>query len=54
MKNALLICRAMNAEGRHLTNCFASADKQAEGRQLCNRARRIVRRLGWKPEAILN
>lgn len=38
----------MYIEGRHLQTCFASRDKQAEGRQLEKMAHRIVRRLGWK------
>jgi hypothetical protein len=53
MKRAILIIRAMNAEGRHLSNCFASREKQAEGVRLIYRAKRIAHRLGYKLAALV-
>jgi tRNA(Glu) U13 pseudouridine synthase TruD len=53
MKRALEIARRLNIEGRHLHNCFAAESLQKEGWRKMQMARRICRRLGWKPEAVL-
>ena len=53
MKSALTIVRAMAIEGRHLHNCFTTQGDREHGWRLMQRARRICRRLGWKPEMIL-
>lgn len=44
--------RRLSIEGRHLNQCFVSAEKRAEGWGKMQRARRIVRRLNIS-EAII-
>lgn len=53
MKRAILIARCLNIEGQHLSHCFADRSLRQEGWRLMQRARRICRRLGLKPEAVL-
>lgn len=53
MSRALATVRAMHIAGRHLQNCFFDPAKKKEGSRQVQMARRICRRLGWKPEAIL-
>lgn len=53
MKNAITIVRAMYIAGRHLNQCFADAGHRAAGWKQMQDARRICRRLGWKPEGVL-
>jgi len=45
MKRAILIVKAMNIEGRHLYNCFASHEVRQRGWRLMQRANRIARKL---------
>lgn len=52
MKNALTTVRVMWITGRHLL-CFADAAHRAMGWKQMQDARRICRRLGWKPEGVL-
>jgi hypothetical protein len=53
MKKALTIARRMNIEGQHLHNCFADRNVREMGWKMTQTARRICRRLGLKPEAVL-
>ena len=48
MKQAIIIIRAMNIEGRHLHGCFINPEIRQQGWRLMQRARRIARRLGWE------
>lgn len=53
MKRALTVVRAMHITGRHLFTCFADPAVRAEGWKQMQDAKRIARRLGWKPEGVL-
>lgn len=53
MKQALTIARAMWISGRHLHRCFADPAARSLGWKQMQDARRICRRLGWKPEGVL-
>lgn len=53
MKRAIATARAMWIAGRHLHGCFIDPAIRAAGWKQMQDAKRICRRLGWKPEGVL-